>query len=193
MKYLINLLVIALIGFLAYTLWNSIQEPIKFKEELGKRQDVVTEKLTMIRSAQEIYRDIKGEFAGSFDELRNTLMTDSIPFTRVEADPNDPTNEALFKKFTTYSPAMDKVKEMGINLDDMASVPFSNSASFEMVADTTTYQSTLVPVMECMTRYKEFMGEYADPRFKKYDNDYNPEARLGFGSMSSPNLEGNWR
>lgn len=192
MKIVLNLIVLALIGGLAYALVGGIQEPIKFKDEFTKRETAVTDKLQQIRSAQEIFREITGEFAGSFDTLSYVLTNDSIPFIRLEADPNDPTDESKYIRVVTYSSAIDSIRAMKIDLDDLSSVPFSNNARFEMKSDTTTYQSTLVPVMECMTRYKEFMGPYADVKYSKYDDTYDPNARIGFGSLSSPNLEGTW-
>lgn len=193
MKYVINLVIFALIGFLAYALVDGIQEPIKFRDEQTKRKTAVTDKLSTIREVQELHRDIKGEFAGSFADLANVMRTDSIPSIRLEADPEDPTNEDKYIKITTYYSALDSVTAMGIDLDDLQNVPYSNNVAFEMIADTTTYQSTLVPVLECMTRWKVFMGPYADAKYGQYDDTYNPEARIGFGSLNSPNLEGNWK
>lgn len=192
MKIALNLIVLLLIAGLAYALVGGISEPIKFKDEYNKRKDAVTGKMEQIRKAQEIYREITGEFAGSFDTLSYVLTNDSIPFIRLEADPEDPTNEDKYVRVVTYSSAIDSIRAMKIDLGDLATVPFSNNAKFEMQSDTTTYQSTLVPVMECMTRYKEFMGPYADAKYSKYDDHYDPNARIGFGSLSSPNLEGNW-
>ncbi len=193
MKYVINLVIVALIALLAYALVGGIQEPIKFNQEQLKRKSAVTDKLQNIRTAQELHRDIKGEFANDFESLATVLKTDSIPAIRLEADPEDPTNEDKYIKIVTYSSAFDSIRNMGIDLDKLKFVPYSDNAMFEMKADTTTYQSTLVPVMECMTRYKEFMGEYADPRYAQYDDTYDPNALIGFGSLSSPNLEGNWK
>lgn len=192
MKYIINLVILALIVLLGYALYSGIQEPIKFRDELNKRKGSVTAQLEKIRTIQELHRDIKGVYAGSFDELVNTMTYDSIPFVRLDADPDDPTNPDKFIRVTTYSSAIDSVRGLGIELDGIGKVPYSDNAQFTMQADTMTYQSTLVPVMECMTRYGEFMGPYADARFRQYDERYNPQKKLGFGSMSSPNLEGNW-
>ncbi len=193
MKYVVNLLILALIGGLGYLLVNGIQTPIIFKAELDKRKGAVTERLQTIRSMQELHREIKGDFASTFDSLEYVLSTDSIPFVKLIADPEDPTNEDKFQKEVTYSAAIDSIRAMGIDLGQLQYVPYGeNKETFEMKADTTTYQSINVPVMECMTRYKVFMGQYADAKFKQYDDTYEPEAKIGFGSMASPNLEGNW-
>ena len=194
MKYLINLLILGAIAFLGYMLYNGINEPIKFRSELSKRQNVVVTKLEQIRTSQELYREITGEFAPSFEQLANVLKTDSLPFRQLIADPEDPENPDKFIVNIIYFNALDSINALGIDLDNLQYVPYSNkSSSFAVQADTMTYQQTLVPVVEVMTRYSEFMGAFADDRFSMYEKNYNPNNRLGFGSMSSPNLEGNWK
>jgi len=193
MKYLVNLLIVVLIGTLGYLLYTSINEPIKFRSELDKRKIVVTDKLKQIRTAQELYREIKGEYAPDFAQLRTVLETDSIPFRQLVADPEDPTNpDKYIVNIINYS-AIDSIRAMGIDLSNLSYVPYTdNSKEFAIQADTLTYQSTLVPVVEVKTRWKEFMGPFADPKFSMFEKDYKPDAPLGFGSMTSPNLEGNW-
>ena len=193
MKYILNLVIIAIIGFLGYALYVGIQEPIQFRAEKDKRKAAVVSKLETIREMQEMHRLIHGEFAKSFDSLRIVLSRDSIPFVKLLADPEDPENPDKFIQEITYSSAADSVASMGIDLASLKYVPYTNNAEeFTMQADTLTYQKTLVPVMECMTRWEAFMGPYADPRYGKYDDTYDPKRNIGFGSMSSPNLEGNW-
>ncbi len=194
MKYLLNLLIVAAVIFLGYLLYSNINEPIKFRNELTKRKNVVTDKLQDIRAAQEIYRQIKGDFASSFEELSAVLTNDSIPFRQLLADPSDPENPDKFITNIIQYSALDSIRKLGIDLDNLAFVPYTNkSTQFDIQADTMTYQQTLVPVVEVMTRWKEFMGDYSDPRFSMYEKNYQPDAKIGFGSMSSPNLEGNWK
>ena len=193
MRILINLVLVALIAALAYLLYSGIAEPIKFKAEKDRRESAVISKLEQIRTCQEIYRDITGEFAADFDSLSYTLRTDSIPFRQVLEDPEFPGDPEKFIVNTILSSALDSINSMGIDLASLSDVPFSNNAKFSIVADTITYQKTNVWVTEVMTKYNEFMGEYADNRYMKYDDTYNPKNNIGFGSMNSPNLEGNWK
>ncbi len=192
MKVAINLLLTALIFLLIYMIYTSIREPIAFQEEKGRRVDVVIARLKQIKASQEIYRTIKGTFAGSFEELINVLKTEKIPFEKIENDPSDPTNEDKFIRSTSYSPAIDTIKAMGINLDSIPFVPFTNGLKFEITADTIEYQSTTVPVVQVGTKWKTFMGEFGDPKYKKYDKYFDPEKLLKFGDMTTPNLNGNW-
>jgi hypothetical protein len=193
MKYVINALLVLLIGYLCFRLYSSIKEPIAFQEVKNARQQVVVAKLQDIQKVQEIYRDITGEFAASFDSLVYVLKNDSIPFVNLIGDPDDPENMDKVIKIVTYSAAIDSIKSMGINLDSIAFVPFAPSGTqFDIDADTLTYQSSNVSVVEVGTRWEVFMGKFGDPLYQKYDSRYDPKARLKFGDMSKPTLTGNW-
>lgn len=192
MKLIISLVLAVVIGFLAYLLYLNIREPIAFQEVKNAREDVVVAKLKEIRTAQEIYRDITGEFANSFDSLAYILKNDSITFENIMGDPDDPSN-STFIRTITKTPAIDSIRALGINLDSLRYVPFADDGTtFEIAADTMTYQSTLVTVVEVGTQWKNFMGDYASIKYSKYDNSYNPNKSLKFGDMNAPNLTGNW-
>lgn len=191
MKTVINLVIIAGIIGLAYLLYNSIQEPIAFKGEKEKREMAVVEQLKKIRQAQEIYRAVTGEFAGSFEALSDTIKNGQIPVLKVEGDPDDPTG-GEFTVDTLYFSAADSVLAMGINVDSLRYVPYTDGASFNIAADTLTYQQTMVNVVEVGIARKVFMGKYADARFAKYDDSYDPNKVIKFGDLNSPNTAGNW-
>jgi type II secretory pathway pseudopilin PulG len=193
MKILINIVLVALIVLLAYMLYSNIKEPIAFQDTKNARSKVVVERLQDIRTAQEIYRDIKGQFAASFDSLEYVLKNDSIPFENIIGDPDDPTNMDLVVRTVTYSAAIDTIRKLQINLDSLRYVPFAPSGTeFTIDADTLTYQQSLVAVVEVGTRWKEFMGPFGSKRYAKYDSRFDPENRIKFGDMSKPNLTGNW-
>ncbi len=193
MKLLINILLAALVIFLGYLLYANIQEPIIFRDVKNARKDVVVTKLDQIRQSQEIYRNIVGNFANDFDTLKTVLRNDSIEFVKISADPEFPDDPEKFIKEFSYSPAIDSINVLGINLDSLEYVPFSNGTKFNIQADTLTYQKTLVSVVEVGTRWRDFMGEYASPKFSKYDKSYEPAAMLKFGDMNKPSLGGNWK
>ena len=192
MRLIINLLLLAIVGALAYMLIFSIQEPIAFNTAKVARLEAVTSKLKDIRVAQECYRGIKGGFAPSFEELTSTLKNDSFLIVKITGDPDDPDGE--FIRTESYRMAADSMRSLGLydKLDNFAMVPNSDGAKFEMQADTMTYQKTLVQVVECRTKFASFMGEYSDPKYSKYDNTYSPSNYVKFGDMGSPNLGGNW-
>ena len=193
MKLIINLVLLAIGAFLVYLLVDSIKEPIAFGDVRVARTDAVVERLKEVRTAQQLYRDVTGEgFAKTFDTLTQVLREGRIPIVSVFGDVDDPNFDGQIRYDTTFVSAYDSIQRLGINLDSLRYVPYSGGQQFTLQADTTTYQQTLVDVVEVKTKYSAFMGEYADPKFKRYDQSYNPDKDLKFGNLSSPSLSGNW-
>lgn len=193
MRIVINLVLLGLIVLLVWLLYDNIREPIEFKSEKEKRERAVVDKLKEIRTAQEHYRAITGEFAPNFDTLKQVLSNGKFMVVSVQGDPDDPNfDPSQITYDTTYFSAVDSMKTLGLNLDSLRYVPYSDGATFDIEADTMTYQKTLVNVVEVGVRRSKFMGPYADPRFSKYDHSYDPDTKLKFGNMNTPNTAGNW-
>ena len=192
MRLVINLILLAIVAGLLALLIGGIREPIAFQSEKLKRERAVVDKLMQIRQVQEAFRTIKGGFAPDFDSLSKVMTYDSFMIIKVIGDPDDPTYTGEITYDTSYSPAIDSMNAMGINLDSLRYVPYTEGLAFDIAADTITYQSTVVNVVEVGIPRKAFMGPYADPRFAKYDNGYDPNSYVKFGNMNAPNLSGNW-
>ncbi len=194
MRLIINLILTAIIVGLVWMLISSIREPIEFQEVRVKRERAVVEKLMEIRNAQEMFRSITGIYANSFDTLSYVLKNDSFMIVAVIGDPDDPNFTGEITYDTTYSRAIDSIRAIGMALDSLKYVPYSASIAdtFSIAADVITYQSTEVPVCEVGVRRKVFMGKFADKRFARYDNSYDPNSILKFGNLNAPNLSGNW-
>jgi hypothetical protein len=191
MRLVINLLLVAGIIGGIYLLISSIREPIAFSAEKNKREAAVIEKLKQIRQAQEMYRNITGVYASDFDSLAYVLTNGQFMIIQAFGDPDDPTNPVVTRD-TMYKSAKDSLNALGWNADSLRFVPFGKGVKFEISADTLTYQSTLVSVVEVGVQRKAFMGPYADKRFARYDDRYDPDSRIKFGNMFAPNTAGNW-
>lgn len=207
MRLIVNIFLLILAAALVYLLVTSIQEPIAFQDEYSKRKSAVVSKLIQIREAQQAYRAITGEYAPTLDTLKEVLEKDSFEVVKLFGDDSDPNS---FKKEISYVKAIDSIKNItyrtpqgkvvGVSLDSLGYVPFSTGDStFELSADTITYQQTRgVPVLEVKVPVKDFMGEYADPRYKRYDLNYHPDDPaeskyyLKFGDLTKPSTSGNW-
>jgi hypothetical protein len=192
MKIIINIFLILLIGLLAFMLYSSIKEPIAFGEEKERRKAKVVQSLENIRTTQELYFKMTGEYAPSFEVLVNAMTNDSIPFVKLTEDPEDPGNTEKFIETITYSAAIDSINKLGIDLSILSKVPYADNLDFEITSDTMEYQSTNVWVTEVGTKWKYFMGEFADPRFAKYDSKYDPNVTIKFGDLNKPSLAGSW-
>lgn len=193
MRLVINLILVAIVAFLIYALYASIREPIAFKNETTKRKNAVTAKLMKVRKAQEAYRDITGEFAPNFDTLSEVLDQGQFRIIKVIGDPDDPNFDGVITYDTIFRPAGDSMRSLLSmnNFDSLRYVPYS-TAMFELEAKVIEYQKTRVPVVEVGVPWKEFMGKYADPSYRRYDQNYDPEKPLKFGNLYAPNLAGNW-
>ena len=192
MRILINLILAVIVVGLVWVLIQSIREPIAFKAEKERRERAVVDKLMQIPTAQEAFRDITGGFAPTFDSLAYVLKNDSFAIIKVIGDPDDPNFTGEVEYDTSYSAAIDSILALGINVDSLKFVPYGRGATFSIDADTLTYQSTMVSVVEVGVRREAFMGPFADPRFARYDQKYDPKSVIKFGNMNAPNLAGNW-
>jgi hypothetical protein len=195
MRAVINVVLVLLSLVFAYWLYSSIREPIAFKAEKEKRRDAVVDVLKKLQVAQDLYRTITGKYAGNFDSLSYVLKNGQVENVKLEADPTDPTNQDKFIRSVSYRPALDSLYSLlggPVNVDSLRYVPYGEGKTFDIAADTLRYQGTLVQVVQVGTRFKDFMGEYANPRFKKYDAFYDPDKPLKFGDMNAPNTNGNW-
>ena len=192
MRLIINIVLALLIVVLAWLLISSIREPISFKREYDKREDAVRTKLTDIRKAQEHYRGITGEFAPNFDTLKQVLTEGQFGIVKAfgDRDATDASEEISYD--TTWVSAADSIAAIGLVLDGIEVIPFSEGKQFDIQADTITYQSTLVHVCEVSTKRENYMGEFADPKFQMYDKNYDPFSIIKIGDMYKPSLSGNW-
>lgn len=197
MRLVINLILVALIAILGYFLVRSIYEPINFKAEKDAREVAVQKKLETIRTAQQCFLDITGKYAHSFDTLKEVLSTDSFKVVRVFGDPDDPTGQKVMYE-TSYVNALDSIGKLGIDLDGIEDIPNSGGKDFDVKATEIVYQSITVPVVQVKAAYKDFMGMYADPRYKSYDKFYNPDDPtedryyISIGDLTRPSLGGSW-
>lgn len=193
MRTLFSLLFLVLAFVLAFLLYKSIEEPIAFNSVRSERTDAVSGKLEMIRSAQELYRDITGEYAPTFDTLKQVLTEGKLLSIRVVGDA-DAVGGVEVTYDTTYIPARDTFPGLGIVLEDLEIVPYTDGkVKFDIEAKTIDYQSTSVPVVQVGVRQKEFMGEYADAKYQRYDQTYDPNKPIKFGDLNKPSLSGSWQ
>jgi len=82
LKPVINLLLWALIIFLGYLTFMSVYEEIQFNQLKKKRFAVAIDRLIDIRDSQLAYKEVKGEYADSFDKLIGFIENDSVPITQ---------------------------------------------------------------------------------------------------------------
>ena len=124
LKVVLGIVVIAL-GFLLY---SSIMKPIRFQEELTKRNSQIANRIKDIRSAQTLYKQFNNAYTSSFDTLFGFLKTGRIPVIRMIADPTDTTFSRSISDTIGFIAIQDSLfsKRPNFNMQDLAIIPFSN-------------------------------------------------------------------
>lgn len=151
MKKLVQALLLVAIAALAYLLFESIMDPIRFNEGKDKRYKATIERLKHIRTAERAYKSEHGRYTGSFDTLihflKNGTMTIEIQIGSMD-DSLAVAQKKVFRQKTKVK-VSDKVL-VGVNLDSLIYVPFSGGKKFELAAaKILTTSKVEVPVFEC--------------------------------------------
>ena len=108
----ILLVVVALV--LTFFIYKSIQRPIQFEKAKDARYEATVAKLKDIRKAELAYKDVYGQFTGSFDTLINFVINDSVRNVKAIGELTDSMIEA---KITEK-----KAIEMGLIIRDTIKV-----------------------------------------------------------------------
>ncbi|MGQ8338297.1 hypothetical protein ACUNWD_17215 [Sunxiuqinia sp. A32] len=82
MKTVIQIVLIVLAIVLAFLIFKSVERPIEFEKAKDARYEATVERLKEIRKAQLAYKNVNGQFTGSWDTLINFVKNDSLPLVR---------------------------------------------------------------------------------------------------------------
>ena len=82
MRFVIQILLWAVIIFLAYLTFNAVYEPIQFNKIKEKRYAKVIENLKDIRAAELAHKEVIGEFEGNWDSLVKFIDTAEFAITQ---------------------------------------------------------------------------------------------------------------
>ena len=160
MKTVINIILFVVIIVLAYFLWESIAEPIRFEKAKKKRYDVAIQKLKDIRTAELAFQAVHGKFTGNFDTLIGFVKNDSIPMVKAIGSVPDSLTEkealklGIISRDTSFISTLDSLYEDGYAIDSLQFVPFTDGKKFTLGAiilsvGSKVGESTLkVPVFE---------------------------------------------
>lgn len=114
MRTVIQIVLFLVAIVLTYFIYQSIQRPIAFDKAKDVRYENTVAKLKDIRKAQLAYKDVYGQFTGSWDTLINFVATDSVRNVRAIGELTDSMIEA---KITEK-----KAIEMGLIIRDTVKV-----------------------------------------------------------------------
>ena len=206
LSILINILLFAVIVFLAWQVVKSIQAPIKFNTEQKARETKVVERLIDIRNAEVLYKNANNKYTADFDSLIQFCQNAEIPIVKIIPDPTDTTFTRTINDTLGYVKVMDSIKSSRENFDinDLKFVPFAeNQQQFELEAGMIKRNGIDIPVFEARTPYEVYLAtpgaafnekEWNQRRdnAKAEKESINRYAGLKVGSMEEATTDGNW-
>ena len=191
-KTIINTALLLVSIGLAYYLVKIIKDPIKFDKESAIRKEVVINRLKDVRTAQLAYKDLKGNFAGNFNTLINTLKNEDFPKVKIIGNPDaaEADTSIVVEYDTTWIPMFEHAFGEGYpkdSLDFLRWVPYSdNKVELEIAAGIITENRTVkLPVFE-VSAPEEIV--YAGLFKEKIDYDH----KFTVGSLTKATYSGNW-
>lgn len=186
---IIQIVLLVVIVFLGYQVWETIQTPVRFNKEKDRRADVVIQNLKDIRSLQQMYRSLNDSFTPSFDTLVKFMREGQIPVVNIVFDPSDTTLTKTINDTLGYVNVADSLfgHRKNFKIEDIQYIPFSGGTKFELDAGRISKGGVMVPVFMAMAPKEEYL--------KGMDKNLirNPNVKdLIVGSMSEPTTDGNW-
>jgi len=82
LKPVVHIVLWGLIFYLGYITFMSVYKEIQFNQLKDKRYAVVIDRLIDVRDSQLAYKEVNGEYAGSFDKLINFVENGKVPITQ---------------------------------------------------------------------------------------------------------------
>jgi hypothetical protein len=206
LSIIINVVLFAIIVFLAVQVVKSIQAPIKFNKEQKMREAKVVERLIDIRNAEVLYKNANNKYTNSFDTLIQFCKIAEIPIVNIIPDPTDTTFTRTINDTIGYVKVMDSIrgKRENFNINDLSLVPFSNpQKKYELEAGTIPRNGIDIPVFEARTPYEVYLAtpgaDFSEKEWnQRRDNvkaekeSINRYAGLKVGSMEEATTDGNW-
>jgi hypothetical protein len=209
MKTTFQILLIIVIGFLAFLVYESIMRPVKFQRDYNIRTEKVIDRLKDIRSAQVAYKLVNGKYTASFDTLSDFVANGQIPVVRMEGSLNDSMILAgmtelkalelgIIKRDTAYVNVIDTLfKTKTWIADSLRYVPFTDKAEFELGTNVLSTASGVdVEVFEAKVPYEVFLQGLEKQEIinlREVDVKLNRFPGLRVGSLTEANNNaGNW-
>ena len=195
---LINIVLFAVVVFLALQVIKSIQAPIKFNKAQAEREAQVVQRLIDIRNAEVFYKNANNKYTASFDTLIDFCQTAEIPIVNIIPDPTDTTFTRTINDTLGYVKVVDSLRGRReiFDIKELSYVPFSEpKQQFELEAGLIKRSGIDVPVFEARTPYEVYLKGLDQQRIlnaKAEKESINRYAGLKVGSMEEASTDGNW-
>ena len=195
---IINIVLFAIVVFLALQVIKSIQAPIKFGKAQSEREVQVVQRLIDIRNAEVLYKQANNKYTNNFDSLIDFCNKAELAIVNIIPDPEDTTFTRTINDTLGFVKVVDSIAagRTNFNIKELPFVPFSNpTQKFELEAGTIKRNGIEVPVFEARTPYEVYLNGLDQQRIlnaKSEKESINRYAGLKVGSMEEASTDGNW-
>ena len=195
---IVQVVLLLAVVFLAYNLYEIIQEPIRYEKIKTKRYDKIKERLEQIRDVQKAYRAEYNEFAGDFNTLiafvdtgKQTIIErkDSTFMYYDKVYLKEREKDTIITRVLGYRNIKETLFNSDFDPQVLRYIPFTEDAEFTMEADKLTVNDIIVPVFEARAANKDIFSDI----WKKYSEFIDKDYSLKVGSLTEPTLSGNWK
>ena len=203
---IINIVLFAVVVFLAIKVIQSIKAPIDFSNEKNMRETQIVQRLKDIRDAEVQYKQAHNKYCANFDTLIDFCKNYEIPIVKMVPDPEDTTFTRTINDTIGQILVLDSLfgKRQHFNIDELSVVPFSNPATQFEIQDSIIKRGGIsVPVFEVKTPYEVYLST---PGAKFSEKEWNTRmqnikaemeqldkyAGLKVGSLEEASTDGNW-
>jgi hypothetical protein len=200
MKTILQISLGVVVVILAYFLYDSLMEPIRFNKAVEYRKGLVVQQLKNIRELQIAYKDGYGRFTGSFDTLINFYKNDSLKIVKQVGSWDD--SAAVAKKLVYTDTIRIAVKDSllrsiaGFNIDSVAFVPLVSEQFKLSAVSYPSISNVIIPLFEASVHnnvYLKGLDRQSVVNLNDEQENMNRYAGLKVGSVTQPNNNaGNW-
>jgi hypothetical protein len=210
MKTIIQVILGVIIVVLAYLLYDSLMDPIRFNKAVEHRKDLVVQRLKDIRELQVVYKDNYGRYSGGFDTLINFYKYDSMKIIKQVGSWDDSAavakklvytdtirvavKDTLFKWVVVKDALYKRVPEF--NIDSLAYVPIVNEPFQLYAISYLSISKVIIPLFEASVHndvYLKGLDRQSIVNLNDEHSNMNKYPGLKVGSVTQPNNNaGNW-
>ena len=194
MKTGIQIALTIVILALAYFVYDSVMEPVRFRQIVEQREAEIIQNLRDIREVQRSHRSRHQRFTGDLDSLVRFYNTDSLALVRAIGSVPDTLTESeavrlgIVERDTSWIAVRDSLlRHMDKPIDSLPYVPYGGGERFELEAGKIERGLVELPVFEASVKPIVYMGDLDNWRVY-----YTREEGLRVGSMREAVLDGNW-
>ena len=209
---IINIVLFAVVVFLAIKVVQSIKAPIDFGNEKSMRETQIVQRLKDIRDAEIQFKQANNKYTSNFDTLIDFCKNYEIPIVRMLVDTTDTAYFNAHSDYRTFADTVDYIlvgdslfgRRTNFNINELSLVPFSDPAPpFEIHDSIIKRGGISVPVFEVKTPYEVYLNTPGDKFTAKEWNtrvqnvkaemeQIEKYAGLKVGSLEEASTDGNW-